>query len=346
MSEFVWKCAESRRTQAARRKQERLAREEEDLLLAQEVDSGVEPLPAILQQVSNAGDSFEQSLEVPTACLGQIIGKKGKNLKQVQDKFNVKVSIKEGASSDVQAVTIAGKSLRSVAEAAKELDVVVERVSVPGEMTRWLCGKSAQHLRFLRDLTGVPVLSFCREGNSGTTEDATAAAPAPAEEEQEGEGAVADDRKPRGLPVPGYVEIIGDRESVSNAKLCLEAHMSYFPVVREMEAIERELDAKISAAMAELPDLPRSRLQPSSAEEPEEDYWEEEEYLEEAYDEYAEEWEEEDEEQQEELEEQPTWAAHDSVDTGQVHSTWSSQAAVSAGAGRGRWARGKMNYRT
>mmetsp|Transcript_27754 Transcript_27754/g.61227 ORF Transcript_27754/g.61227 Transcript_27754/m.61227 type:complete len:318 (+) Transcript_27754:95-1048(+) len=262
MSDFTWKCAESRRTQAARRKKERAEREEEELTLIKALDDGLDiPIPAILQQ-ANGDDGFQQQLTVSTECMGIVIGKKGIHVKQIQEKHKVMISIKEDSSdSSKHTVTVSGKSRTAVAEAVKELDVIVERMSVPGDMTRWLCGKGAQHLRFLRDLTGVPVLTFCRE---------EAPKPLPDEEKEE----IAQESG----PVFGYVEIKGDRESVLNAKLCLEAHMSYFPVAQEMEAMARQLDIVIPAALAELPDLPRSRVRaPKDVAELEEDEEEQEE---------------------------------------------------------------------
>merc|ERR1712087_1050191 len=50
----------------------------------------------------------------------------------------------------------------------------------------------------------------------------------------------------------GFIDLKGLRQSVEDAKLCLEAHLSYYPVFVEMGEVEADLDKQIAAAQAKL----------------------------------------------------------------------------------------------
>merc|ERR1712217_990882 len=47
-----------------------------------------------------------------------------------------------------------------------------------------------------------------------------------------------------------WFELKGRRQNVADARMCLETHMSYYPVFLEMEEVEQQLDRQLANAQA------------------------------------------------------------------------------------------------
>lgn len=225
MSAFIWHEKESRRTAHQRRKQEREVKAQQTQAFLSNVTSGVEPPPFDLVL-----DQSERRLRVPSSCMGMVIGKKGEHLKSIEKDFKVTVKIEKDDASSDSILLVSGSSAAEVAAAVKALDFDSKILEVPKEIAGWVCGKAGRHLKLIREMTGVAVLSM----KDSASED---------QGEAQGDGA---------NPSRCSLEIKGLRENVEDAAMCMEAHMSYHSVFQEMEQVEKELDQRIADARGRL----------------------------------------------------------------------------------------------
>lgn len=263
MSAYVWNEKESRKQKNTRRKEEREAEAKdaealrENLLASSGVDLG--PLPSSLA----ASGRCEQRLTIPDGCAGILIGKKGENLKSIEKRFP-KVTIRvedENSEKDTAAgkrrvgplkgatlqVVLSGDAAGSVAAAARELDFVVETIEVAAEMSGWAVGRGGKHLNRIRELSGVAVLNFDRGDRKKATKEPSGDVAEDVDEEDEEDANPSD--KTDGPPAaPCKFEIKGQRDTVADAKLLLEAHLGYYPVYQEMQEAEDEMNKEILQA--------------------------------------------------------------------------------------------------
>ncbi|CAE7038395.1 FXR2 [Symbiodinium natans] len=228
MSAFIWHEKESRRTAHQRRKQEREVKAQQTQAFLSNVTSGVEPPPFDLVL-----DQNERRLQVPAGCMGLVIGKKGEHLKSVEKDFKVTVHIEKDDTSSDNILLISGASPAEVAAAVKALDFDMRTLEVPKEIAGWVCGKAGRHLKLVREMTGVAVLSM--KDMDKELQDGR--------EDQSGLSSVSSRCS---------LEIKGLRESVEAAAMCMEAHMSYHSVFQEMEQVEKDLDQRIADAKGRL----------------------------------------------------------------------------------------------
>eukprot|EP00930_Biecheleria_cincta_P004519 TRINITY_DN105430_c0_g1_i1.p1 TRINITY_DN105430_c0_g1~~TRINITY_DN105430_c0_g1_i1.p1 ORF type:complete len:346 (-),score=64.30 TRINITY_DN105430_c0_g1_i1:24-1061(-) len=236
MSDFMWHQKESRKAAQVRKKHEREEKAQDAKLFLSSVTSGVEapPFEIIIPE-------SERRLEIPKGCIGLLIGKKGEHLKAVEEKFQVKVKIDKDSSGH-QSALISGKSPNDVAAAVKELDFDMRTREVPSAMAGWLCGKAGRHLKMMRDMTGVAVLSLRSEGGkTGEQGDDEEGLPEPRPKESPSD-------PEKDVPKRCWIEIKGLRPKVEDAEMCLDAHMSYYSVFLEMDEVEQQLDRQIAAA--------------------------------------------------------------------------------------------------
>eukprot|EP00439_Symbiodinium_sp_Y106_P040012 s3157_g4.t2 len=223
MSAFIWHEKESRRTAHQRRKQEREVKAQQTQAFLSNVTSGVEPPPFDLVL-----DQSERRLRVPSSCMGMVIGKKGEHVKSIEKDFKVTVKIEKDDASSDSILLVSGSSAAEVAAAVKALDFDSKILEVPKEIAGWVCGKAGRHLKLIREMTGVAVLSM---------KDSAEASEAQGEAHGDGTN-----------PSRCSLEIKGLRENVEDAAMCMEAHMSYHSVFQEMEQVEKELDQRIADA--------------------------------------------------------------------------------------------------
>eukprot|EP00439_Symbiodinium_sp_Y106_P034956 s3157_g4.t1 len=227
MSAFIWHEKESRRTAHQRRKQEREVKAQQTQAFLSNVTSGVEPPPFDLVL-----DQSERRLRVPSSCMGMVIGKKGEHVKSIEKDFKVTVKIEKDDASSDSILLVSGSSAAEVAAAVKALDFDSKILEVPKEIAGWVCGKAGRHLKLIREMTGVAVLSM---------KDSAEASEAQGEAHGDGTN-----------PSRCSLEIKGLRENVEDAAMCMEAHMSYHSVFQEMEQVEKELDQRIADARGRL----------------------------------------------------------------------------------------------
>lgn len=232
----MWHEKESRKAAQVRKKHEREEKAQDAKLFMASVTSvvGAPPFEIVTPET-------EKHLDIPEGCIGLLIGKKGENLKAITEKFKVTVKIDKD-SKGAQSALISGKSPADVAAAFKELDFDMRIREVLPAMAGWLCGKAGRHLKMMREMTGVAVLSLRSEGGKtdgeGNVEEVL---PDPASK-----GISSELEKE--VPTRCWVEIKGLRAQVEDAEMCLDAHMSYHSVFLEMDEVEQQLDRKIAAA--------------------------------------------------------------------------------------------------
>lgn len=253
MSTYIWHDKESRKSRHERRKTERILEEEERSKLVESVGVGLELPPFEFRD----GD-HEQTLEVPEGCAGMIIGKKGANLKSVEERFKVKVSLDKGKATTL---VVRGPNHRDVSLAARELDFAEEELEIDPAIAGWACGKGGRHLRMLQELSGVAVLKLCSEGGPPDADDAADDA-AEAGGDPEGQERRPKARRPA---TRCWFEIRGRRDQVFNARTCLETHLIYHSLFEEIYEAERAIDQQIVEAQAKLG--PSSRRPRSAADE-------------------------------------------------------------------------------
>jgi len=244
MSVSVFQAAESKRTKHLRRRGEREAQEREVEALVEAVGKGFE-LPPFKTPGSFSG---EETLDVPSECVGMLIGKKGENLKRIEQQCKVSVSIEDGggkaaAAASSRRVTVKG-TVANVAMAVRELDFTVDAVEVPEGMVGWTCGSRARHLKLIRELSGAAVVNLHREGEEAGETEPEAAVDAECEETAPGTVSNKTGRC--------WIHLKGMREHVADARLCLEAHLSYCPAFQEMDQVEAALEEQISEAQERL----------------------------------------------------------------------------------------------
>uniref|UniRef100_A0A7S4PW77 K Homology domain-containing protein n=1 Tax=Alexandrium monilatum TaxID=311494 RepID=A0A7S4PW77_9DINO len=260
MSAYVFQAAESRRGKQRRRKGEREIEEQEAKSFVESLGAGIEPPPFDMSLGPR-----EERLDVPEGCVGMLIGKKGENMKRIERQCRVTVSIKDGEDAGSRAVIVKGSTV-DVAAALRELDFASKTVDVPEVMAGWICGRGARHLRLIKELTGAAVVSLRREGEenggprAGASSSSSRGVPGgSAAAKTGGAGAAAaasteadSGAKPAADSGRCWLELKGRRECVADAHMCLEAHLSYYPVFQEMEELDADLDRQIAAAQARL----------------------------------------------------------------------------------------------
>merc|ERR1711972_705211 len=115
----------------------------------------------------------------------------------------------------------------------------------------WVCGKGNRHLKLFKELTGVVVLSMRRDGDSNNShpgaeteiDDNMLQSSSRDAQDSRDENAVRTD--------PCWIEVRGLRSHVADALMCLETHMSYYPVFSEMKKVEEDLDVQLAEANAQ-----------------------------------------------------------------------------------------------
>jgi len=245
MSLSVFQAAESRRTKHLRRRGEREAHEREVEALVEAVGQGLDVPPFITPGTY----SGEERLDVPSECVGMLIGKKGENLKRIEEQCKVSVSIEDGGGKAATAtssrrVTVKGAAA-NVAMALRELDFTVDAVEVPEGMVGWTCGKAARHLKLIRELSGAAVVNLHREGGEAGEAEPEAAVNAACEESAP--GTLSSNKSGQ-----CWIHLKGRRQHVADARLCLDAHMSYYPAFQEMDEVEAALEQQIAGAQERL----------------------------------------------------------------------------------------------
>lgn len=218
MSEYVWQNKESRRTEYLRKRDQRKTQ-------PQDVDA-------------EADSGFEKRVPVPEGCAGMVIGKGGEHLKSVEKALKVSVQLEGDGKAAARFVTIRGSCPMDVEAAARELDFCSETMELAPHLAGWLCGRGGRYIKLIRELSGVAALNLNRDSSNGAQTHTTATS---------GNAGVdsAVDESSR-----CWLELKGKRESVEDARLCIDAHLSYHPVFAEMGENERELDAQLVEAQA------------------------------------------------------------------------------------------------
>lgn len=187
-------------------------------------------------------DGFERTVTLPASCTGIAIGKKGENLKAIQQTYKVEVSVGRAAEGADVDVAVRGPSQRDVVAAAQELEYMHECVDISPGMAGWVCGKAGKHLQAIKDLTGLVVLS-CEGGRPSQR-------PAKSSIEAAAATTAADDIAPSvdaGVDAGRcWLELKGKAGCVHDAQMCIDAHLSYHPVFVEMREHERQLDEQIA----------------------------------------------------------------------------------------------------
>lgn len=244
MSISVFQAAESRRTKHLRRRGEREAHEREVEALVEAVGQGLE-LPPFITPGSYSG---EERLDVPAECMGMLIGKKGENLKRIEEQCKVSVSIEDGGgkastATSSRRVTVKGAAA-NVAMAIRELDFTVEAVEVPEGMVGWACGKGARHLKLIREISGAAVVNLYREGDETGEAEPEAVVDAACKESSPG--------TPSNKSGRCWIHLKGRREHVADARLCLDAHLSYYPAFQDMDEVEAALEEQIAGTQERL----------------------------------------------------------------------------------------------
>lgn len=241
MSDYVWQDKISRKTAHKKRVIEREAKAKDEEAFLQALNAGIETVPYRI-----IDGLCEERFIAPVSCTGLIIGKKGENLKGIQERFKVTVKLEgDKKLGEPPEVVIRGARHRDVEAAKKELDFTAEEVEVPREMIGWVCGKGNRHLKHFKELTGVLVLSLRVEGEG----EAEAEEVAVDDEEEE------TDKAAKESPALGdscWIDVKGLRTSVTDAVMCLETHMSYYPVFSEMNKVEEDLDRQLAEARSQL----------------------------------------------------------------------------------------------
>jgi len=246
MSAYVFHAAESRLSKHRRRRGEREVEEQEAKSFQESLCKGVEPPPF---DPTSTGPR-EEWLDVPMDCIGMLIGKKGENLKRVEQQCKVKVQISDGVDAQTRTVTVIVRGLHdNVATALRELDFATELFEVPAKMMGWVCGKGAQHLKLIRELSGAAAVSIRQDERDRGQRRGAVAAPDVAPSADRALDGVTGDADPAGRC---WLELKGRRSSVADARMCLEAHMSYYPAFQDMEKEEADLDKQIVEAQAQL----------------------------------------------------------------------------------------------
>jgi len=258
---YAWCEKANRRIRALHRRGEREAEEAELCAEISRSDFFDEaPPPCAL------GGETERRLDVPNGCAGMIIGKNGENIRNLEKLLKVSIRVEslegdsaaKGAQRGVrprdgpQQVVIKGTSRADVEAAVAELDVVVDVMEVAPEMAKFVVGRGGQHLKLIRELTGVAVLKLLGgpgKGEAAKEKEDGIASQAPRLGDQP-DGASDDEDLAKSKPC--WLQITGRRGSVVEAKMCLETHLGYYPVYEEMRAAERDLDQEIAEAQAAL----------------------------------------------------------------------------------------------
>jgi len=221
MSAYVWEEKVSRKTRSYQRKEEREAQVKDEDNFMESLGRGIEPPP-----FTPVFSQTEWKLDLREDCAGIVIGKKGENIRSVEQRFKVTIRIEDlnaparpagvfapraprGAARGPQQVIISGLSPAAVAAAAQELDVVAETLEVAPEMAGWAVGKGGKHLRLIKELSGIGVLSVKRTGGDKGAEleegEVAEAIRLALEAEQESGG-----RKRRGRKSQGETEAEGE----------------------------------------------------------------------------------------------------------------------------------------
>jgi len=92
---------------------------------------------------------YSETVSVESGFVGRIIGKKGENIKKLQEENNVNISIKDPedyGKDSVTTISIYGSSMEQVRKAREEIEYVVVRIPVEQDQVGWIVGRQYKRL--------------------------------------------------------------------------------------------------------------------------------------------------------------------------------------------------------
>mmetsp|Transcript_24071 Transcript_24071/g.46847 ORF Transcript_24071/g.46847 Transcript_24071/m.46847 type:complete len:443 (+) Transcript_24071:115-1443(+) len=90
-----------------------------------------------------------ETISVESSFVGRIIGKKGENIKRLQEEHSVNISIKDPddySKDSMTTIVIYGTSIEQVRKAREEIEYVVVRIPIEQEQVGWIVGKQYKRL--------------------------------------------------------------------------------------------------------------------------------------------------------------------------------------------------------
>lgn len=163
-----------------------------------------ERLNARLEQRKSKYKSLSQEeFTTEESLVGKLIGKGGENLKKVQKKYDVKISVVETSNEDKRLVKILGEDAENVKKAREEIEYVQEQIPVPEDQVGWILGKGFQNIR---DIALKAELHYARFNNSINS-----------------------------------LELCGLRHQVEDARILINVHKEYLQVYQHMDQEQTEI---------------------------------------------------------------------------------------------------------
>merc|ERR1719235_2453272 len=155
-------------------------------------------------------DACVEEFNVDEEVVGLVIGKGGENLRRVEEKHKVEITVEktENATSDKRRVKIVGDSKDAVQAAREEVEYVRDYFEVDKIQFEVVFGRNRRTLEEIREKSGAIRLRYETER--------------------------------------GHVDVQGLRSSVEDALLLLEGHTQYFSVYQEMNREQEALDSQVS----------------------------------------------------------------------------------------------------
>merc|ERR1719313_513253 len=108
-------------------------------------------------------DGNVREFKTDSRRVGLIIGKDGANIKAMQKKHGVQISIADGPGADQRTVRVSAKSADAVEQAVRDTEVVEETMPVLREMSGWVVGRNFKFINEFRESAGLNNLRYDRD---------------------------------------------------------------------------------------------------------------------------------------------------------------------------------------
>merc|ERR1712137_822945 len=144
------------------------------------------------------GTGFKHSVkvQVATAMIPRIIGKKGEVVRSLEEKYGVSIRILSNEGCDETTVCIHGNNLHEIESAKGEVEYVEEALPIDAAMNRWVLGKNGKTIISFKESCGLVYASLDRESQQ--------------------------------------LSLCGTKSAVEDALAMFETHIMYYPVFAQM----------------------------------------------------------------------------------------------------------------
>lgn len=147
----------------------------------------------------------QETFNVEQSLIGRIIGKKGENIKQLRERYNVDIRVSDPSGNRPASVTVSGIAAEDVRKAREEMEYITAKIPIEESAVGWILGKGYQNIQ---DIARKSELQYARFDDSTSS-----------------------------------LELCGLKSQVEDAKMLISVHREYLSVYQDMDEEQHLIQA-------------------------------------------------------------------------------------------------------